>query len=85
LISSLRNGLDTIIRKNDDHLYGGQALKIALARAFYSDAKILILDESNNSLDTKLEHEILKFIKIKSYDNIVIIISHQSKSPQYLQ
>lgn len=59
---------------------GGQVLKIALARTFYSDATILVLDESNNSLDTKLEHEILKFIKIKSYNYTLIIIAHQSKS-----
>lgn len=74
------SGFNTIIGENAAYLSGGQAQRIALARAFYSDQKILVLDESTNSLDTKTEYEILKYIKSKSSDTTVIIIFHQSKT-----
>ena len=55
---------------------GGQKQRIAIARAFYYNREILILDESTNSLDKQNEMEILSEIKKLSKDVTLIIISH---------
>ena len=48
-ISSLDNGMDTYIGENGEGLSEGQAQRIAIARAIYNDAKIIILDEAQNT------------------------------------
>ena len=57
-------------------LSGGQAQRIAIARALYLKPKILILDEPTKSLDPATEAQIFKdFIKMKRFLTI-IIVSH---------
>ena len=51
MVSDLPNGVDTLIGKDGIRLSGGEYKKIALARLFYHDKDILILDEATNSLD----------------------------------
>lgn len=59
----------------------GQKQRILLARLFYSDSDILILDESTNSLDRDNEDNVLKYLdKLKS-EKIIILITHN----QWLQ
>ena len=55
---------------------GGRKQKIALARAFYNNAKVLIMDESTNSLDLENETSIFNDIAKLKKDLIVIIVSH---------
>ena len=58
---------------------GGQKQRIGLARAFYKEFDILILDEATNSLDTKNEENFLKDVfKLKSKKTI-ILISHKNQ------
>ena len=54
---------------------GGERQRIALARAFYSNKKIIILDEATNALDKKIENKIFNYLK-KEKDKIIIVISH---------
>lgn len=80
LISKLPDGIDTIIGKNGIRLSGGQYKKLALARLFYHDKELLILDEATNSLDANSEKIITEEIKkIKKYKTI-IIISHNKNA-----
>ncbi len=80
LINSLPQGIDTLVGENAAFLSGGQIQRIGIARALYSEKKILIMDESTNALDKKTEREIFSFIKNNLQDLTVIIISHQSES-----
>ena len=58
-------------------LSGGQWQKIALARAFFRNAPVLILDEPTASSDAKAEAEIFNKVEKLSKDKTVIIISHR--------
>ncbi len=56
---------------------GGQWQKLALARAFFRGAPILILDEPTASIDAKAESEIFSRVEKLSIEKTVIIISHR--------
>ena len=58
-------------------LSGGQWQKLALARAFFRNAPILILDEPTSAIDAKAEYEIFQNVQSLQKDKTVIIISHR--------
>jgi ATP-binding cassette subfamily B protein len=58
-------------------LSGGQWQKLALARAFFRDAPILILDEPTAAIDAKAEYEIFQKVEQLQKDKTVLIISHR--------
>jgi len=66
----------TLINKNGQPLSGGQQKRINLARAFYSDADILILDEPTASLDKETKSRVLEAIKKEKIYRTVVIITH---------
>ena len=69
--------LNTIVGSNGKQISGGQAQRLAIARALYQEPDILIFDEATNSLDEKTEIEIIENInKIKS-DKTIILITHK--------
>lgn len=78
-IDQLPNKLKTIVGPNGKKVSGGQAQRIAIARAIYTNPNIIVLDEATNSLDDKTEIEILdKIYKLKGMKTI-IIITHNKK------
>ncbi len=58
-------------------LSGGQWQKIALARAFFRNAPILVLDEPTAAIDARAESEIFNQVEKLSKDKTVLIISHR--------
>jgi len=60
-----------------EQLSGGQWQKIALARMFYKDSPILILDEPTSSMDPIAEHNVFQNIKKSIGNKIVILITHR--------
>ena len=61
-------------------LSGGQTQKMALARALYRNAPILILDEPTSAFDAITEHKFSKSLKQAAKDRTVVLISHRLSS-----
>tara|TARA_Y100000031_G_scaffold146112_1_gene179548 strand:- start:1362 stop:2327 length:966 start_codon:yes stop_codon:yes gene_type:complete len=59
---------------------GGQKQRIGIARAFYNDPKIIILDESTSSLDLETEKQIINEISLLKGKKTILIISHRHSS-----
>ncbi len=76
-IEELPEGYDTVIGERGATISGGQRQRLALARAFLTDPKILILDDSTSAIDSKTEDEIQRAIKLASEGRTTFIITHR--------
>ena len=76
-VEKLPNSIDEIIYDKGMRFSGGERKKLALARAFYSDPNMLILDEPSTGLDIKSESEFISVITSILGTMTVIIISHK--------
>ncbi len=86
-LQSLSNGVDTSIYKTFDSSgfepSGGEGQKIALSRALYKNAPIMILDEPTSALDPRAEYEMYKDYNNYVNTNTVIFISHRLSSTKF--
>jgi len=80
VVKNLPDKLNTIVGPSGKQLSGGQAQRLAIARALYQDKEILIFDEATNSLDEKTESQILENIHNLKINKTIIIISHNNKT-----
>jgi ABC-type multidrug transport system fused ATPase/permease subunit len=76
-IKNLPHGLDTKIGVKGSKLSGGERARLAIARAFLKDSKIIILDEATASLDSESEALIQKSLAELMTDRTVIAIAHR--------
>ena len=77
LLTSLKEGVETHIGENGAGLSGGQAQRLALARVFYHQPEVLILDEPTSHLDQKTEKIITDSINNYAKTHIVIVVAHR--------
>lgn len=80
MIKKLEHGYDQMLGRtfeNSTELSVGQWQKMALARGFFRDSPILILDEPTAAIDAKAEAEIFNRVEKLSKNKTVIIISHR--------
>ena len=76
-LESFPEHLETMIGEKGVTLSGGQKQRIALARALFKNPPLLILDDSFSNLDSEMEEELLRNLKIHFKDTTKIIISHR--------
>ena len=76
LVNSLDKGLDTIVGEQGSKLSGGQIQRIGIARSLYFNPKILILDESTNSLDKLSEKKIIVTLNRLRTKITILVVSH---------
>jgi len=78
MVLRLPQAYDTVLDVDGSSLSGGQRQRIGLARAFYNDPKIIILDEPNSNLDSQGENALSTAIQIAKEEKITsIIASHR--------
>ena len=86
-LEKLPKGINTPVYKNFDEggieFSGGQAQKLAIARAVYKDAPIVILDEPTAALDPKAEYEIYSKFNELIGKKTTIYISHRLSSCRF--
>lgn len=76
-ISELPEGYNTIVGDKGMRISGGQAQRIAVARAMVRDPEVLIFDEATNNLDNISELAVQKAIEEISKNHTVIIVAHR--------
>jgi ATP-binding cassette subfamily C protein len=81
-ISSLPGGLNTDLGKRKDELSGGQLQRIGLARALYTEPKLLVMDEATSALDAESENEINKALDEMRGKVTVILVAHRLNTIQ---
>jgi ATP-binding cassette, subfamily B, bacterial MsbA len=77
LVVSLPQGLETVVGHNAVALSGGQRQRLAIARALYKDAPVLILDEATSALDTASERQVQEALQRLMAGRTTLIIAHR--------
>ena len=76
-VSSLEDGLDTMIGEAGVRLSGGQRQRIGIARALYRKPEVLVLDEATSALDTETEAAVMEAIDGLQGTLTMLIIAHR--------
>jgi len=76
-IIELPSGYDTLVGDKGMRLSGGQAQRIAVARAMIREPEVLIFDEATNNLDNRSEAAVQNAIDEISKDHTVIVVAHR--------
>jgi subfamily B ATP-binding cassette protein MsbA len=76
-IQTLPQGMDTLVGHNATQLSGGQRQRLAIARALYKDAPILILDEATSALDTESERAVQEALERLMKNRTTLVIAHR--------
>ena len=74
---SLPKGLDTVVGHNATEFSGGQRQRLAIARAIYKDAPILILDEATSALDSESERLVQEALERLMKGRTSLVIAHR--------
>ena len=75
--SKLKNGLQTELGEKGILISGGERQRIALARLFFDNSKIIILDEATSAMDNITEERVMTNILKKLNEKTFIIIAHR--------
>lgn len=76
-VDEMPQGLDTLIGHNGNQLSGGQRQRLAIARAIYKDAPILILDEATSALDSESERLVQEALDRLMKGRTSLVIAHR--------
>ena len=73
----LENGLETELGEKGIRMSGGERQRVALARLFFDDSKIIILDEATSAMDNITEKNVMTNILEKLNNKTLIVIAHR--------
>jgi subfamily B ATP-binding cassette protein MsbA len=76
-VATQPEGIDTVIGHNGSKLSGGQRQRLAIARAIYKDAPILILDEATSALDSESERSVQAALELLMKGRTSLVIAHR--------
>ncbi len=79
-IAALPDGYETRIGERGARLSGGQAQRIALARAFLKDAPVIVLDEATANLDPQTEAALLEAMRALLRGRTALVIAHRLRT-----
>ena len=82
-VSTLPDGLETVVGERGVRLSGGQRQRIGIARALYHKPSVLVLDEATSSLDTPTEHGVMQAVQALQGSKTVIIVAHRLSTVEY--
>ena len=77
MVDNLPEGVDTNVGDNGSKLSGGQRQRLAIARAIYKDAPILILDEATSALDSESERQVQAALERLMEGRTTLVIAHR--------
>ncbi|MFZ4650265.1 MAG: lipid A export permease/ATP-binding protein MsbA [Rubrivivax sp.] len=76
-VQELPRGVDTVVGHNGSELSGGQRQRLAIARALYKDAPVLILDEATSALDSQSERHVQAALEVLMRGRTTLVIAHR--------
>lgn len=77
LVSSLPQGLDTLVGERGVRLSGGQRQRVGIARALYHNPEVLVMDEATAALDNQTEAGVMEAVEKLSGEKTLIMIAHR--------
>lgn len=81
-VRGLRSGLDSLVGERGGNLSGGQAQRIAIARAIAKDAPVVLLDEPTSALDGETADALLRAMERLTEGKTVIHVTHREETIQ---
>ena len=81
-VAELPYGLYTPVGENGVQLSGGQRQRLALARAFYRDARFLVMDEATSALDNRTERNLIESLAVIGRRCTILVIAHRLSTVQ---
>jgi ABC-type transport system involved in cytochrome bd biosynthesis fused ATPase/permease subunit len=76
-VTTLPDGLDTLVGEEGMQLSGGQRQRLVLARALLADAPVLLLDEPTAHLDSETARELVADVLGAAGDRSVLLVTHR--------
>lgn len=76
-VATLPQGLDTPVGETGSAVSGGEARRIALARALVSNAPVMLLDEPTEGLDGATEQSVVERLKVRLQGTTLLVVTHR--------